>query len=329
MLKLWHPAAFQGNLKKAGYFEGWYFKNVSPDGKIAYEVIPGVSLPKERQKAHAFIQFFDARLGTSYYFRYPLSEFHADEKTFDIDIGSNHFSLDRVTLDIDREGAAVKADLKYGNIRSWPVSLLSPGAMGWYGLVPKMECYHDVLSFNNSIEGFFEVNGREQNFTGGRGYMEKDWGTSMPSSWIWMQSNHFGDIDASIFGSIANIPWIGRHFIGYLFGFLLDGRIYRFTTYTGAKLKDFKLDGKRISFSIEDNTYRLKIKGEKAGEGASLMAPKVGEMRIRINESLESDVHVALYEKNGRGLLFTGAGKNAGLEFVGDMNGLAHGLASR
>ena len=328
MLKLWHPAVFQGSLNKSGYYEGWYYKNVGPDEKAAYEVIPGISIPKNRDKAHAFVQFLDAREGRSYYFRYPIDEFRADEKAFDIEIGRSRFSLNRVRLDIDQDGTAIKADLVYGNVRSWPVSLLSPGAMGWYGLLPMMECYHDVLSFNSSIEGHFEINGVKQDFTGGKGYMEKDWGTSMPSSWIWMQTNHFGDSDVSLFGSIADIPWIGRHFIGYLFGLLLDGSLYRFTTYTGAKVRGLKIDGSRIAFSLEDRKYRLEIRGERAGGGTPLMAPKSGDMSVRIDENLESVIHVALHEKKGRGLLFTGAGKNAGLEYVGDMSRLMDGLAS-
>ncbi|MCK7537696.1 MAG: tocopherol cyclase family protein [Marinilabiliales bacterium] len=28
-------------------------------------------------------------------------------------------------------------------------------------------------------------------FSGGRGYIEKDWGHSFPSAYVWMQSNHF------------------------------------------------------------------------------------------------------------------------------------------
>ncbi|WP_243392439.1 MULTISPECIES: tocopherol cyclase family protein [unclassified Mesotoga] len=27
--------------------------------------------------------------------------------------------------------------------------------------------------------------------TGGKGYIEKDWGRSLPDAWIWMQSNNF------------------------------------------------------------------------------------------------------------------------------------------
>lgn len=329
MFKPWNPAVFQGDLKKSGYFEGWYYKNVSPDEKVAYEVIPGISLPQDRGKAHAFIQFFDARNSRSRYFRYPLEGFRADEKVFAVDIERNLFSLNRVRLDIDQDGTAIKADLAYGNIRSWPVSPLSPGAMGWYGLLPMMECYHDVLSFNSSIEGFFEINGKRHDFTGGKGYVEKDWGTSMPSSWIWMQTNHFGDSDTSLFGSVANIPWLGRHFTGHLIGFLLDGHLYRFATYTGARVRGLKLDGSRIAFSVEDRKYRLEIKGERAGSGAPLMAPKMGDMSVKINENLESVIHVALHEKKGRGLLFTGVGKNAGLEYVGDMNELMHGLTPR
>lgn len=329
MLKLWNPAVFQGNLNKSGYFEGWYYKNVSPDGKVAYEVIPGISLPEDRATAHAFVQFFDARNARSYYFRYPVDEFRADGKTFNVDIGRSRFSLNRLRLDIDQDGAAIRADLSYDNVRPWPVSLLSPGAMGWYGLLPMMECYHDVLSFNNSIEGFFEVNGQRHDFTGGKGYMEKDWGTSMPGSWIWMQTNHFGDSDVSLFASIANIPWLGSHFSGYLVGFLLDGRLYRFATYTGAKLKGLKIEGSRIAFSVEDRRNRLEIRGERAGGGAFLAAPRLGGMSVRISENLESVIHVALHEKKGRGLLFTGAGKNAGLEYVGDVDGLIRGLAPR
>ncbi|MBC7959306.1 MAG: hypothetical protein H7X94_05525, partial [Vallitaleaceae bacterium] len=45
-MKLWnqifHPEVFQGNTNDKHYFEGWYFKHLSVDGKIIV-FIPGVS----------------------------------------------------------------------------------------------------------------------------------------------------------------------------------------------------------------------------------------------------------------------------------------------
>lgn len=328
MFTLWKPAVFQGSLQKSGYFEGWYFKNVSRDENTAYAVIPGVSLPRERDRAHAFVQFYDAGAARSSFFRYPLSDFRADEKIFELEIGKNFFALDRILLDIVRDGRTIRADLHYRNIHPWPVTWLSPGAMGWYAFVPAMECYHGVLSFNHTIEGYCEVDGRYRDFTGGKGYMEKNWGTSMPGSWIWMQSNHFDEPEASLFGSIAKIPWLGRYFTGYLFGFYFRGNVYRFTTYTGARVSDLRVERDRITLAVEDADLRMEIRGTRA-QGARLMAPKAGGMTVRISETLDSSIHLSLCRKKGGETLYSGTGRNAGLEYVGDVRELTAKLSRR
>lgn len=324
-MRLWKPEIFQGNLKRVGYFEGWYFKNVSPDNNIAYAVIPAVSLSKDRSKSHTFIQFYDARGGKSYYFRFALNDFWANEKDFEIKVGKNYFSLNRMQLEIDQDGVKIKADLIYRNTHSWPVSLFSPGSMGWYAFVPKMECYHGVLSFNNSIEGYFEVNGTRTVFSGGKGYIEKDWGTSMPNSWIWMQTNHFDEQEASFFGSIAKIPWMGNYFTGYLFGLYLRNKIYRFTTYTGAKVKGLSVNEDIITFKIEDPKYTLSVRGVRT-KGAELLAPKEGEMTTKINETLNSKIDIEFYDKKKNCIIYSGRGNNAGLEYVGDIKELLSGF---
>lgn len=53
------------------------------------------------------------------------------------------------------------------------------------------------------VEGTVKVNDQEIDFTGGRGYIEKDWGSSFPKRYIWIQSNHFEEPTASLFFSIA------------------------------------------------------------------------------------------------------------------------------
>ena len=156
----------------------------------------------------------DAHNQVLHYFEYPLTSFRANKEKFEIKIGKSFFSLKKIILDIDDGETVIRAQMEFKNIVSWPVKRFSPGVMGIFAFIPFLECYHGVLSFDHSINGYVEINNEKKDFTGGKGYIEKDWGSSMPSSWIWMQTNHFDEEDISLFGSIAKIPWLGSYFTG-------------------------------------------------------------------------------------------------------------------
>lgn len=177
------------------------------------------------------------------------------------------------------------------------------------------------------VEGFIEVNGIRKDLKGGRGYIEKDWGISMPSSWIWMQTNHFDRNGISLSGSIAKVPWLGNYFTGYIFGFLCDKKLYKFTTYSGTKVTGFDVADNNIRIRLENKVYRLDIDADRS-EGVELPAPRLGEMTVRVNESLHSSINVTLLKKTGSGtkLIYSGTGRNAGLELVGDVAELTKGL---
>jgi tocopherol cyclase len=330
MSSIWKPEIFQGRGRKREYFEGWYFKSVDRDERSAFAVIPGISISRDAGKSHAFVMVVDARKRKLHYAKYPLEEFRADRKRFEITIGKNLFSLDRMALDIDDGSHRIRAAESFGPIRPWPVTILSPGTMGWYAFVPLMECYHATLSFDHAIEGFIEIDGVTTDFSGGKGYLEKDWGRSMPSSWIWMQTNHFDTAGVSLFGSVAKIPWGGSFFTGFIFGLLLDGKVHRFATYSGARVDRLELSDRRIELTVEDSRFRLEISADRT-EGVDLPAPALGEMTAKVNESLRSRIRVGLYGKSRSGLetLFEGEGRNAGLEFVGDIGELIRGLGAK
>jgi hypothetical protein len=329
MAKIWKPAVFQGKGKKNNYFEGWYFKLVSKDEKKAFAIIPGVSLTKDRAKSHAFVMVMDARQKQLYYFKFPLNQFWASYDEFEIRIGPNYFSTQKVCLNLNDGIKKINGQLNFQNIIPWPVKLLSPGVMGWYAFIPGMECYHGVLSFNHKIFGALTINGMEINFQDGKGYMEKDWGTSMPSSWIWMQTNHFQEDGVSLFGSVAKIPWLKNYFTGYIFGFMYGGHLYRFTTYNGAKIIELNVSNEKIKIKIEDKNYSLVIQASRE-EGVDLPAPSLGEMTAKVNESLNSRIKVELRGiKKNSDIIFSGVGRNAGLEFVGDVQELIKGFKDR
>jgi tocopherol cyclase len=315
---IWKPGVYHGAGKTRDYFEGWYFKCVSREERAALAVIPGVSITAEAKRSHAFVMVADASSQKAHYFRFPLSEFRAHPKKFEIRIGPNIFSLERLGLDLADGTFRIQADLSFGRPRPWPVRLFSPGVMGWYAFVPFMECYHGVLSFDHGIAGGISTDGSAMDMTGGKGYIEKDWGVSMPSSWIWMQSNHFEEDGVSLFGSVAKIPWRKSWFTGYIFGLLYKGKIFRFTTYTGARLGRLDVTPEKVAVRIEGRKHALDIEADRR-EGVELAAPSLGDMTAKVRETLRSKIRIRFSERK-RGsdhLLFAGIGRSAGLEFVG------------
>lgn len=65
MNKANQPEIYQGFNQTQAYFEGWYFKLVSPDQKISIALIPGISLAKK--DPHAFVQVFVVHHGDKHW----------------------------------------------------------------------------------------------------------------------------------------------------------------------------------------------------------------------------------------------------------------------
>ena len=312
MFRRLDPPVFQGSLKYRSYFEGWYVKNLTDDLSSVIAFIPGISLGEDR---HAFIQV-NTSAGISEYIRFPLKDFRFSRSRFDISIGGNRFSDTGVFLDIDRPGISVNGELKFRHMRKFPPYLLSPGIMGWYGFVPFMECYHGVVSMYHHIGGEIFHNEKKYTFNKGHGYIEKDWGTSFPRSWVWMQANPFQRSEASFMLSAAKIPWMGREFTGLIAYLFHDGKTLRFATYLGDKLRSLETGEKELRLELGKHGRRLTIRAVHQG-GAPLIAPVKGKMKRSMKEALNAEIHVHL-EEAGKGVVFSDRATPAGLEISGN-----------
>ncbi|MBX3044754.1 MAG: hypothetical protein KIT33_06280 [Candidatus Kapabacteria bacterium] len=319
--RIWHPERYHGSKKRDNFFEGWYYKNVSIDGSSILSIIPGIFKSKDKSKEHAFIQFIDGQTLETHYIKFNVSEFKFDINEFNIRIGNCHFSENRVFIDIEREDFRAFGELNFKGLRKWISTRFSPGVMGWYSFVPFMECNHGIVSLNHRSRGKILINKNIYLFTFGRGYIEKDWGKSFPSSYIWMQSNSFEIENVSFFSSIARIPWFGSHFRGFICGLMVDDHLYKFATYTGAKISNIKVSENHIQYEIKDRSLILKINAKK-NEGGKLLAPYNNQMlEGRVHETLLSEIDVELLQVSKKGIreIFKGKGMFAGLEVVGNM----------
>ena len=126
--------------------------------------------------------------------------------------------------------------------------------------------------------------------------------------------------------SIAKIPSFGLKFTGFLSVFLFQGKIYKFATYTRAKVDLISIEPKRAKFILKDKHHELHITARKKG-GTRLPSPSDGEMSGRILESLTSEIDVEFYSKGPnkeRTLLFKDTGIHSGLEIMATLNQLKH-----
>jgi hypothetical protein len=208
--------------------------------------------------------------------------------------------------------------VRYENSTPLPFSVLSPGIMGPYSYAPGMECYHGIGSLDHELRGDIRVGGRPYDFSGGRGYIEKDWGSSFPQSWIWAQSNSFEVPGACLLFSLARIPWMGRTFPGFFSLVREGGRIHRLATYTGAKVSEAWLRGREMFARITSRHLTLTLRVLRSHEGV-LLAPQAGAMDRRIGESIDARIFAHLTDSRGA-TIFEGVGEAAGLEVVGDLS---------
>jgi len=310
--RIYKPELFQGSLKKKKYFEGWYFKHVNSEGSRIISVIPGISIT--RNDAHSFVQILDSADRRPIYVRYHLNEFRWDKRKFLIEVGPNIFTTDSIDLNIKNNNTILRGNLRYQNTVKYPGRLLSPGIMGWYSFVPFMECNHGIVSVIHDVTGKLDFRDNEVDFTQGKGYIEKDWGTSFPEAWIWIQSSNFNEHFTSFSFSVAKIPWLGSFFIGFICFFFFEGKFYMFSTYNGSIISGVTRDEKKIHINAINKNYRLRINVISNSFG-ELKAPVYGEMSRTIKESPDSEVHLELFDKADR-LIYSGTGKCAGLEII-------------
>jgi hypothetical protein len=255
----------------------------------------------------------DGITGKTNYLSFPTGSFSAATDRFSVRIGDSLFERDRIILNISDEGVNVAGELKFKDQALFRGTLFSPGIMGWYSFVPFMECKHGIVSANHEITGTLAINGKTTDFSGGKGYIEKDWGRSFPEAWLWCQANNFRKRDASLFISVAKIPWLGRHFTGLIAFLYIDGRFRLFATYNGSVIEELVRSGKETGITLRKNTERLKINIVMNGAG-DLKAPVSGKMNRIIKESIDSDVSVELYDNDN--LVFSDYSRRAGLEII-------------
>jgi len=318
--KIRNPILFQGSFKKKHYFEGWYYKHATRDEKCLVSFIPGISTADN--DPHSFVQYILVSIDKNGnktmktgYVKYALEAFKYSSSPFMIRVAENIFSESKVSVKLSNDKTSIEGDLKLGSFTPIGRSILMPNIMGFFAYLPKMQCYHGIVSMNHSVAGILKINGEETDFSNGKGYIEKDWGTSFPKKYIWIQCNNFKNNKTSVVVSIADIPFMNKSFSGYLCNLCVEGKEYRFATYNNSRIKIEKLTDENVIIALENRQAVIRIEADIKQQG-ELIAPQMGKMETIIKEGLSGRVRISLYNKKSK-IIYEDTGLIAGIEIVG------------
>lgn len=309
---------FQGNLSKKSYFEGWYYKQVSYDENHSLSLIPGIST--HEGDPHSFIQYiYNQKQNGTYitksgYIRFALDQFIWNDYPFTLKIGDNLFSEELVSIHLEDDTIKLEGILQLGTFTKIKRTLLNPSIMGPFSYLPKMTCYHDVISMSHLVNGDMKIDGSMVAFTGGKGYIEKDWGTIFPKHYTWLQCNHFSNPTTSFFFSDAHIPLYGKEFQGWIASFFYNNEEYRFATYTKSERKIDLQNNKKLSITLENDLVKITVIAV-VEEEAVLLAPVSAGMQKPIHEATAVDMSLTFYNKKTKEK-YTDVSKLANLEIV-------------
>jgi tocopherol cyclase len=320
---IFQPDIFHGFNRRPPYFEGWYFKLIDVSRKQRWAVIPGIFRAEDSAKDHSFIQVLDGVSGHATYHEYSVDAFWAHPSRFEVRVGDSAFSPDRISLAIKDDMRPIHGEIRFHNRVALPRSLYQPGIMGPFGYIPAMECYHGIVSLDHELDGALKIGNDNVDFSRGRGYIEKDWGTNFPSAYVWFQSNHFSAISTSLSASIARIPLWGLNFPGFIISLWHQGVHYRWATYTRAATERLRISDTCVEWVVANRKTRLSMTAERHA-GGLLKAPLRTEMHKRVDETMLSAVAVRLETRDGR-LLFEDCGDCTALEVFGEIDRLVTG----
>ncbi len=242
---VFHPERYHGWGRNKKFFELWYYKIINATENVGLAIIPGISIDENGNK-EVYIQILDGQNKLAEYHKFTPESFEPKEGVFELKIGNNFFSSKKIILDLP----TIKGELTFHDLAPWPSKFYSPGIMGPYSFIPKMECYHGILSMYSEIEGELLINGENVNFGHGRGFIEKDWGRSLPTNYIAMQSSHFSEKEISIKISIAEVPWMNNSFVGFIVAFWFNDKWVQFNTYNRSKIRKCSVEGNMVRINM-------------------------------------------------------------------------------
>lgn len=220
-------------------FENWYFKLVDARKENTLGILVGILMTHQGEEA--FIEITGNGISENLCVKYSLDA--VKSKDTEIQIGDNSLGLQKIILNIQKEGLTLKGEITFSSHKRLKESLWLSGLMGPYKYLPFLKSYHEVVSLQHTLMGSLWVNEKQITFNEGKGYIEKDWGKVFPNVWLWAQCNHFKRQDVALMIGVARLPIFFNYYTSFAIPIYYKDQLEIFSNYRGghiAKLYRYK-----------------------------------------------------------------------------------------
>ncbi|MER2064217.1 MAG: tocopherol cyclase family protein, partial [Alkalibacterium sp.] len=288
---------FKGTDAKAPYFEGWYVKATDPEQDFTLALIPGIALFNDEESFVQYNLFYKGKT-LSGKITFPVEDFTVVNEPYSILMPRFVLSENGVKAHLNDEKNDLLVDLTFGDFLPLEQSIYLPSIMGPFEYI-KMPCSHDVVSMQHIVSGTVVINGEKISLSKGKGYIEKDRGSTFPSEYVWAQTNTFNEnSNVSFFLSVAAIDLKLVDFTGNIAVFHDGTKEHRFATYLGSRA-EVNIDPDRQGYMVRlfDPRKSLTVKVSLLNSD-ELIAPMNDSMDYAIKETVKADIDLIFKKKN-------------------------------
>lgn len=324
------------------YFEGWYFRLTLPKIEQTFAFMYSIEDPIGKQPnsggAVQILGIDEAYLCRSF----PnVKQFfaHSDRLGFG-HWGKTHLKLQPrllSTAEFSRqviEGYQAGSNFNQGSIYDpgrneycrWQYQIepiygwgnsqqLQQSTAGWLSFLPIFEPGWQVTMAHGLATGWVEWQGKQYSFTDAPAYSEKNWGSSFPQKWFWLNCNSFESETLAVTagGGIRQVLWWQEEVA--LIGIHYREKFYEFAPWNS-----------RVSWQIEpwgswqlegrSDDYRIVIEGKTDLPGTYVRTPTANGFVFNCRDITKGELNLLLTTRNGNKII-EASSNLAGLEVGG------------
>jgi tocopherol cyclase len=288
MLGIYKPTTLRGHLERNNYFEGWFQKIYSKELNASIVIIYGYATQNTTDKT-GFIQILlPKKTPEIIYFNRNEISFHPKEHI--VRMGENLLTTESIQIHTND----IHMFLKLTNNQ---VTQTFKNSMGYYYFVPHLPCYHSVLNAAHQVSGEIQLKEARYVLNNENGYLEKNWGTSFPESYIWLHAVDPLDAKVSMLFSIAEIKWLGIKFLKHVGHFCFDDKQIDLRSLNNFAFTYQRPSKDNYQIQIKSSTLQIEI-SIALGNNILFKGPQGGKLSNDIIHFIDADIQIRLSENN-------------------------------
>lgn len=187
---------------------------------------------------------------------------------------------------------------------------------GLFSSLPIFEPGWQITMAHGLATGWIEWRGERYQFANAPAYSEKNWGSSFPQKWFWLNCNSFNgesDLALTAGGGIRQVLWWREEVA--LIGIHNQGKFYEFAPWNSQiswQIKpwgEWQLQGKLPQ-------YQVVLKGETNLSGTYVRTPTANGLLFNCRDTTLGKLSISLYDCQGK-IIVEADSNQAGLEVGG------------